>query len=92
MNKSDLIDAIVAQTGQTKIATEQTLSALLETIVDTVVKGDSLTLVGFGTFKAAHRAAREGRNPATGESITIEATTLPKFVPGATFKAKVKGS
>jgi DNA-binding protein HU-beta len=91
MNKSDLIDAIAAKTGHTKICTEQTLSALLETIVDTVVKGDSLTLVGFGTFKAAHRAAREGRNPATGETIKIEASTLPKFVPGATFKAKVKG-
>ena len=91
MNKSDLIDAIAAKTGHTKICTEETLNALLETIVDTVAQGDSITLVGFGTFKAAHREAREGRNPQTGESISIEATTVPKFVPGATFKAKVKG-
>jgi DNA-binding protein HU-beta len=91
MNKAELVTAIANKTGQTKADTEQTLHALLETIVDQVAQGDSVALVGFGTFKTAHRAAREGRNPATGESLTIEASTLPKFVPGAGFKARVKG-
>ncbi len=90
MNKAELVDAISTKTGQTKTDTEQTLNALLETITETVAQGHSVALVGFGTFKATHRAAREGRNPATGEPITIEAATLPKFVPGAGFKAKVK--
>jgi DNA-binding protein HU-beta len=91
MNKSELIDAIATKTGQTKTGTEQTLIALVETIIDTVAQGDSVALVSLGTFKAAHRAAREGRNPATGEPLSIKASTLPKFVPSATFKAKVKG-
>ena len=91
MNKAEFVDAIAGKTGHTKTDTEKTLNALLETIVETVAAGDSLTLVGFGTFKAAHRAAREGRNLATGQSIAIAATTVPKFAPGATFKAKVNG-
>jgi len=91
MNKSELIETVATKTGQTKADTERTVTALLETIVDTVALGNQLTLVGFGTFKAAHRGPREGRNPATGQPITIEAATLPKFVPGAVFKAKVKG-
>jgi DNA-binding protein HU-beta len=91
MNKSELVDAVAAKTGLTKADTDRTLTALLDTITDTVAEGHTVALVGFGTFKAAHRGAREGRNPATGETLSIEATTLPKFVPGATFKAKVKG-
>lgn len=91
MNKSELFNAIAEKTGQTKTDTGHTLNALLETIIDTVAQDQSVVLVGFGTFKSTHRAAREGRNPATGESITIDATILPKFVPGATFKARIRG-
>ena len=91
MNKAELIQAVAAKTGHTKADTEQMLTTVLETIADTVAQGHAVTLLRFGTFKVAHRAAREGRNPATGESIAIEASTSPKFVPGAAFKAKVKG-
>lgn len=91
MNKAELIDAVAIQTRQSKSDVDETLNALLDTIIDAVARGESVTLMGFGTFKPAHRAAREGRNPATGKSITIAATTVPKFVPGATFKTKVKG-
>lgn len=91
MNKSELVEAIAAKTGQSKTNTERTLNALLETIVDRVAEGQPVTLVGFGSFKAASRNSREGRNPATGEAIHIEATVVPRFAPGATFKARVNG-
>ena len=89
MNKAELVDAIADKTGQTKTEIDQTLGAFVETVIDAVAKGDHVMLVGFGTFKSAHRAAREGRNPATGAAITIEETTTPKFTPGATFKSRV---
>lgn len=91
MNKAELIHAIADKTGLTKSDTEKTLNALVETIIDTVADGQEVALIGFGTFKPAHRAAREGRNPATGAMIQIEASTQPKFVPGAAFKNKVNG-
>ena len=91
MNKAEFVDAIAGKTGLPKTETDKTLNAFLETVVDTVAQGDSITLVGFGTFKPAHREARAGRNPATGASITIAASTVPQFVAGATFKARLKG-
>ena len=89
MNKAELIQAIADTTGLTKADTDKTLLAFMDTVMDTVAKGEDVALVGFGTFKTAHRAAREGRNPATGESIHIEASVQPKFAPGALFKNKV---
>ena len=91
MNKAELIQALSDATGLTKADTDKTLLAFMDTVMDTVAKGEDVALVGFGTFKAAHRAAREGRNPATGESIHIEASVQPKFAPGALFKNKVNG-
>lgn len=91
MNKAELIQALSDKTGQTKADTEKTLNALVETIIDTVADGQEVALIGFGTFKAAHRAAREGRNPATGATIQIEASVQPKFAAGAVFKNKVNG-
>ena len=91
MNKAELIHAIADKTGQTKADTEKTINALVETVMDAVADGQEVALIGFGTFKAAHRAAREGRNPATGASIQIEASVQPKFAPGAVFKNKVNG-
>lgn len=67
MTKSELIQAIAAKTDSSKAQTERTLSALIEVISDTLSKGDSLTLPGFGTFEVGERAARRGRNPQTGE-------------------------
>jgi DNA-binding protein HU-beta len=92
MNKAELIHAIADKTGLTKADTEKTLNALVETVMDTVADGQEVILIGFGTFKPAHRAAREGRNPATGATIQIEASVQPKFLPGAAFKQRVKGS
>lgn len=89
MNKSELIEALVAKTDMSKAAAGRALDALLETITTTVAKKQDVTLVGFGTFKAIKRAARKGKNPRTGEALKIAATTVPKFTPGATFKAAV---
>ena len=89
MNKSELIDAIATRTDLSKVAASKALDAVIETIVEAVAKGDGVSLVGFGSFKAAARAAREGKNPKTGEKIKIAATTVPKFSAGATFKASV---
>ena len=89
MNKSELIDAIAAKTELSKVASGKALDAVIETVVQAVAKGDTVSLVGFGSFKAAARAAREGKNPKTGEKIKIAATTVPKFSAGATFKATV---
>ena len=89
MNKSELIDAIAAKTELSKVASGKALDAVIEAIVQAVAKGDGVSLVGFGSFKASPRAAREGKNPKTGEKIKIAATTVPKFTAGATFKAAV---
>jgi DNA-binding protein HU-beta len=89
MNKSELIEALAAKADLSKAAAGRALDILMEEIVTAVVKGDSVTLVGFGTFKSAARAARDGKNPKTGETIKIKATTVPKFSAGANFKEKV---
>lgn len=89
MNKSELVDKVAAQANLTKVDASAALDAAVNVIMDAVAAGDTVTLVGFGSFKAAARAAREGRNPKTGESMTIPAGVAPKFSAGATFKAKV---
>ena len=88
MTKTELIDAIAAHAGLTKTDAAKALDAFVDTVVETVA-GDSVSLIGFGTFKAADRAEREGKNPKTGEKLTIAATTVPKFSAGAGFKAAV---
>ena len=92
MNKSELIDAIAARTELSKVASGKALDAVVETIVEAVAKGDTVSLVGFGSFKPAARAAREGKNPKTGEKLKIAATIVPKFSAGASFKAAVAAS
>ncbi|HEX5801904.1 MAG TPA: HU family DNA-binding protein [Azospira sp.] len=89
MNKSELIDAIAAGADISKAAAGRALDAAVAAITATVAKGDNVTLVGFGSFKAAKRAARTGKNPKTGAAIKIPATTVPKFSAGASFKAAV---
>ena len=91
MNKSELIEALAAKTEISKATLGKAIDALVETIVETVAKGDTVALIGFGTFKSAKRAAREGRNPATGKALKIAATTTPKFAAGAGFKDAVAG-
>jgi DNA-binding protein HU-beta len=89
MNKSELIDAIATRTEFSKVASARALDALIDTIVEAVATGDRVSLVGFGSFKATQRAAREGQNPKSGEKFKIAAKTVPKFTPGATFKTTV---
>ena len=89
MNKSELIEALAAKADLSKAAAGRAVDVLVQEIVTAVAQGDSVALVGFGTFKSAARAAREGKNPKTGEKIKIAATTVPKFSAGATFKAAV---
>lgn len=89
MNKSELIEAIAKETELSKAAAGRTLEVVLSTIVKTVAKKQDVQLIGFGTFKAAKRAARTGKNPRTGEKLKIAAATVPKFSAGAGFKAAV---
>ncbi len=91
MNKSELIDVAATEADISKAAAGRALDAILNAVVKAVAKGDSVTLVGFGTFKASKRAARTGRNPQTGKEIKIAATTVPRFTAGAGFKASVAG-
>ena len=91
MNKSELVEAIAKAADVSKAAAERALSATIEAVVKAVAKGDAVTLVGFGSFKSAKRAARTGKNPKTGEPLKIAATTVPKFTAGAGFKAAVAG-
>ncbi|CAN1212207.1 HU family DNA-binding protein [Tumidithrix helvetica PCC 7403] len=89
MNKGELVDAIAAKASVSKKDADAVLTALLDTIVETVSEGDKVTLVGFGSFEKRQRKAREGRNPKTGEPIEIPATTVPAFSAGKKFKDTV---
>ena len=86
MNKSELIDHIASQADISKSAAGEALEATLEAITKTLKKGDSLTLVGFGTFSVGERSARTGRNPRTGEAIEIKASKNAKFKAGKALK------
>jgi DNA-binding protein HU-beta len=90
MNKRDLIDAISDRMGDKKTATEA-VNAVLDTIQVTVAKGDKVAITGFGVFEKAVRPARTARNPATGATIKVAKSSVPKFRPGADFKAVVNG-
>lgn len=89
MNKTELINAIVKDTGLTKKDSEAALNATIKAIETAVKKKDSVQLIGFGTFSASKRAARTGKNPQTGEAIKIPAMMVPKFKPGKAFKDMV---
>lgn len=89
MNKSDLIDHIAAQAAISKADAERALSATLDGIRRTLKKGNTIQLLGFGSFSVGHRAGRTGRNPRTGESVTISATRVAKFKPGKHLKDAV---
>ena len=91
MNKSELVETIAKDAEISKAAADSFLSATIAAIVKAVSKGDTVALIGFGTFKSTKRAARIGRNPQTGKEIKIAAATVPKFSVGATFKAAVAG-
>jgi nucleoid DNA-binding protein len=85
MNKADLINE-VASVVSSKAEAQAAVDCVFESIVNTLKKGDVVTLVGFGTFKVVKRKARIGRNPQTGAEIQISASNAPKFVPGKALK------
>ncbi len=89
MNKEELVAAVAFETGETKAAVSRVLEGLTKVIPNTLKQGDTVTLVGFGTFKTLNKAARAGRNPRTGETLQIAAKVTPKFVPGKTFRETV---
>jgi DNA-binding protein HU-beta len=90
MNKRDLIDAISGQLGSKSAATDA-VNAMLDTIQSAVAKGDKVAITGFGVFEKSERPARTARNPATGATIKVPASSVPKFRAGADFKAVVNG-
>jgi DNA-binding protein HU-beta len=90
MNKADLIDHVVSETGMTKKESEKAINAVFEGITSALAKGDKVQLVGFGTFEVRERQAREGRNPSTGEKIAIAASKAPAFKAGKALKDMVK--
>lgn len=89
MNKSDLVDAIAKSSDISKATAGRVLDATVDTIKKALKKGDTVSLVGFGTFKVGKRAARNGRNPRTGATIKIEAAKVPKFSAGKGLKDAV---
>ena len=90
MNREELVTEIAKQTKLTQKSVGEVLTAIIDVTQDTVKKGEKVTLVGFGTFEPRKRAARNGRNPQTGETIKIEAKTVPTFSAGKKFKEIVK--
>ena len=90
MNKQDLIAKIVKDTGATKAAAAKMLDSTLDDISKTLKKGDTITFVGFGTFKTSVRKARTARNPRTGEAIKIAKRRVPRFTAGKALKDLVK--
>ena len=89
MNKTELIAAIAEQAGLSKKDAEAALKAFVDVVADELKKCGKVQLVGFGTFEVSERAAREGRNPQTGEKMTIEASKAPKFKAGKALKTLV---
>jgi DNA-binding protein HU-beta len=89
MNKGDLINE-VANVVSTKKEAQEAVDCVLSSITSAMETGDTVTLVGFGTFKVVERKARKGRNPQTGEEIDIKASKAPKFTPGKALKEAVK--
>lgn len=91
MNRSQLISAVAEQTGLKKKEAEAAVAAVLSSIEGALVKEEKVQLFGFGTFSVDRRAARQGRNPATGEAIKIPASKQIKFAPASVLKEKVNG-
>ena len=89
MNKAELIAAVAAKTGDTKKGAEASVNAFVEAVTGALVKGDKVPLVGFGTFAVSKRAAREGRNPRTGETVKIAARKAVTFKAGSALKDSV---
>ena len=90
MNKSELIAAVADSAGISKTAAGKALTGMIESIYEALSSGDSVTLIGFGTFSVSQRAARTGRNPQTGKPLKIAAKTVAKFKAGKALAEAVK--
>lgn len=90
MNKADLVVRIAKEVEITKRQAEKTLDVLMDSVQEALTKGDSVTLVGFGTFSVMSRAARKGRNPQTGREIFIPASKAPKFKAGKSLRESIR--
>ena len=90
MNKQDLVNLVSEKTGISKEAAGKAQRAVIEAISSTLEKGDSVSLIGFGSFKIVDRAAREGRNPSTGEKMQIPASKAVKFTPSKVLKERIQ--
>ncbi len=86
MNKTELIEHIAAKSDISKVAATRALASIIDAVKKTLKKGDTVTLVGFGTFSVSKRAARVGRNPRTGAALKIKAAKVPRFKPGKGLK------
>ena len=86
MNKTELVAAMAEKAELSKKDSEKALKAFIDVVAEELKKGEKIQLVGFGTFEVAERAAREGRNPLTGEKMTIKASKAPKFKAGKALK------
>ena len=86
MNKTDFVEIVAMKTGMTKKAAEAAVNAVNETIAEALAEGQKVQFVGFGTYSVKERAAREGRNPMTGEAMTIAASKTPAFTAGKALK------
>ena len=91
MNKQDLVNAIAEKSGVTKTDADKAVDAVVDAIAAALKSGDDVRLVGFGSFSVSDRPAREGRNPRTGEKITVAAAKVPKFSAGKVLKDMVNG-
>mgnify|MGYP001385527639 CR=1 FL=1 len=91
MNKSDFVAALAEQTEMSKAQAGKVYDTFVELLTQSVSSGEALSIPGFGTFKIADRAAREGRNPATGETIQIEASKVVKFAAASALKQVING-
>lgn len=91
MNKTELINAVAGKSGMTKKNTETVIEAFTEAVTEELAKGGRVQLVGFGSFEVIDRAARDGRNPQTGETMRVEASKSPKFRAGKLLKDAVNG-
>ncbi|AXF05445.1 DNA-binding protein (plasmid) [Paraburkholderia hospita] len=89
MNRQELVDAVAAATGESKAATGEVIDTFIAAVMDAVTKGGTVQLIGFGSFSTGARAARVGRNPATGAEMQIPAARTVKFTVGKAFKDAV---
>lgn len=89
MNKQELVASIAEKSGLTKAQSEKALNGMVGAITEQLGKGESVSLIGFGTFDVSKRSARQGKNPRTGEAVQIAARNVPRFAPGKTLKTVV---